>query len=392
MALNLTESCILVIDDDAANLRLVDQVLRPSFPSLALLQDPRAAIDEIVSFSPDVIVLDLHMPTLSGYDVLSSIQSLIEDDYLPVLVLTADATSAAKRKALALGATDFLTKPVDVIELALRVSNLARSRLLYRATVHESTRLELAVAERTRSLEEANGRLAELLASRDAFLASISHELRTPLSVVVGLAAELRDGAFDRAESAELVGMIADQSIEMAHIIEDLLVAARAEYGAVAIHVEPVDVAETVESVLRPLPTPARIRTTSSIPVGLFVEADATRLRQILRNLVTNALRYGGDAIEITAWADGPAVTIAVADDGTGLDEVQGERIFDPYQSAHTSNPASIGLGLTVCRQLARLMGGDVRYRRGDQLSTFVVELPAPRGAPADQRPLSSRQ
>lgn len=374
---NLSGSRIAVVDDDLANLRLVDQVLRPAFPELLLVSEPRRAMEELISFVPDVVLLDLHMPVIDGFDLLASIRSLSGDDFLPVLVLTADVTSAAKRRALALGATDFLTKPVDVIELALRVSNLARTRLLYRATLDESARLELAVEERTRDLAATNERLAGLLASRDAFLASISHELRTPLSVVVGLAAELRDGAFDPDESAELVGMIADQSIEMANIIEDLLVAARADYGSLSLGVETVDVAGAVASVLRPLAAEERKRIAVAVPSSLAVAADPVRLRQILRNLVTNALRYGGSHVTVSAWREGTTTAVSVSDDGDGLDEAESELVFSPYHSAHSSNPASIGLGLTVCRKLARLMGGDVTYRRRDGKSVFVLHLPA---------------
>lgn len=374
---NLSGSRIAVVDDDLANLRLVEQVLRPAFPELLLVAEPRRAMEELISFAPDVVVLDLHMPVIDGFDLLASIRSLSGDEFLPILVLTADATSAAKRRALALGATDFLTKPVDVIELALRVSNLARTRLLYRATVDESARLELAVEERTRDLTHTNERLSDLLASRDAFLASISHELRTPLSVVVGLAAELRDGAFDPDESAELVGMIADQSIEMANIIEDLLVAARADYGSLSLAVETVDVAAAVMSVLRPLTATERERIAVAVPPTLTVAADPVRLRQILRNLVTNALRYGGSHITVSASADPTATMVSVSDDGDGLDEAQSELVFSAYHSAHSSNPASIGLGLTVCRKLARLMGGDVSYHRRDGKSVFALHLPA---------------
>ncbi len=376
----MADSRILVIDDEPANLRLIEQVLRPGFDQLLLLDDPRRVESELVAFAPDVVVLDLHMPFIDGYEVLSMIRSVAGDEYLPILVLTADVTPDAKRRALALGATDFLTKPIDVIETALRISNLARTRLLHRALSNENTRLELAVSERTRTLATANHRLEELLQSRDEFLASISHELRTPLSVVVGLAAELRDGGFRPEEAAELIHIIAEQSTEMAHIVEDLLVAARTEQGVVAVFTEEVDVPRIVDTVLRPLPLAARGRIATSIPEGLVVWADSSRTRQILRNLVSNALRYGGEAIDIEAWEGEATATIAVSDDGPGLTSEERERVFEAYHSAHSqgTQPASVGLGLTVCRQLARLMGGDVTYRFNDGRGAFVLELPVP--------------
>lgn len=125
---------ILVIDDADANLRLLEDLLaREGFHQVISTADSTRAIDLFTAFEPDLILLDLMMPELDGYAVLDMLSRHIpKDEYLPVLVLTADATIAARRKALALGAKDFLTKPFDTIEAMLRVWNLLETRLLYR--------------------------------------------------------------------------------------------------------------------------------------------------------------------------------------------------------------------------------------------------------------------
>ncbi len=125
---------ILVIDDADANLRLLEDLLaREGFHQVISTADSTRAIDLFTAFEPDLILLDLMMPELDGYAVLDILSRHIpKDEYLPVLVLTADATIAARRKALALGAKDFLTKPFDTIEAMLRVWNLLETRLLYR--------------------------------------------------------------------------------------------------------------------------------------------------------------------------------------------------------------------------------------------------------------------
>ena len=125
---------ILIVDDAEANLKLLEDLLtREGFHQIISTTDSTRALDLFIAFRPDLILLDLMMPELDGYAVLEILSRHIpKDEYLPVLVLTADATIVAKRKALALGAKDFLTKPFDTIEAMLRVWNLLETRLLYR--------------------------------------------------------------------------------------------------------------------------------------------------------------------------------------------------------------------------------------------------------------------
>jgi CheY-like chemotaxis protein len=125
---------ILLIDDADNNLRLLEELLhREGFNNVLSSADSTKAMDLFNAFEPDLILLDLMMPQLDGYMVLEQLRKRVpKDEYLPVLVLTADATIAAKRKALALGAKDFLTKPFDHLETMLRVWNLLETRMLYR--------------------------------------------------------------------------------------------------------------------------------------------------------------------------------------------------------------------------------------------------------------------
>lgn len=125
---------ILIIDDAEANLKLLEDILaREGFQQVVSTADPVRSLDLIKAFEPDLILLDLMMPELDGYGILEILSRHVpKDEYLPVLVLTADATINAKRKALSLGAKDFLTKPFDTIEAMLRVWNLLETRMLYR--------------------------------------------------------------------------------------------------------------------------------------------------------------------------------------------------------------------------------------------------------------------
>lgn len=125
---------ILIIDDQESNLRLLEELLeREGFGNVLSSTDPLQALDLVRAFEPDLVLLDLMMPGLSGYAVLEQIEKQRSPDtFLPVLVLTADATQQARHRALALGAKDFLTKPFDNVEAMLRVWNLLETRFLYR--------------------------------------------------------------------------------------------------------------------------------------------------------------------------------------------------------------------------------------------------------------------
>lgn len=125
---------ILIIDDADANLKLLEALLsKEGFTQMISTTEAKKAIELFNAFEPDLVLLDLMMPEMDGYQVLGLLQQHIPSDvYLPVLVLTADTTIAAKRKALALGAKDFLTKPFDHIETMLRIWNLLETRLLYK--------------------------------------------------------------------------------------------------------------------------------------------------------------------------------------------------------------------------------------------------------------------
>jgi DNA-binding response OmpR family regulator len=130
----LTDARILAIDDEPANLALVQAVLtREGYRHLEVLSEPRLAPERHLAFNPDLVLLDLMMPSIDGYALLDSLGRLTgEGDLLPIMVLTADTSIEAKRRALALGARDILTKPFDVFEFALRVANLIELRLMFK--------------------------------------------------------------------------------------------------------------------------------------------------------------------------------------------------------------------------------------------------------------------
>ncbi|MBU1866420.1 MAG: CHASE domain-containing protein [Actinobacteria bacterium] len=224
--------------------------------------------------------------------------------------------------------------------------------------------------------------LSELSQARDQFLASVSHELRTPLTAVVGFSQILRDSrnVLSDDERLSMISSIADEAADLSHIIDDLLVEARTELNSFAVTSVPVDVRAQVSQVLETTPTDTRTRVEilANPEVSYRADGDPERVRQILRNLISNATRYGGDQIQVRLIVTVEKVQIQVADNGQGLPPEEWEKIFEPYyRSHHTSTqPAAVGIGLSVARQLAQLMDGDLTHRREDHWSVFELELP----------------
>jgi signal transduction histidine kinase len=227
--------------------------------------------------------------------------------------------------------------------------------------------------------ESAREGLEELAKAKDRFIATVSHELRTPLAAVVGFSGELAQGLdrYSREEISEMVSLISSQSLEVAQLVDDLLTAERAASGNLTVSPSSIDLLEECKSI---------VETLRGLEVTLDGEsarawADTLRTRQIVRNLLTNAHRYGGGQVRIEVASTDSKATLVVSDDGPGVRGIDAEHIFDPYyrtQSGADLKPDSVGLGLSVARQLARMMGGDLVYRRQDGWTRFELTLPTP--------------
>ncbi|PKO15653.1 two-component system response regulator [candidate division BRC1 bacterium HGW-BRC1-1] len=203
---------ILIVDDEEINVRFLNRVLQKAgFQIVSGVNDARLALDEVASFKPDLVVLDLHMPWVDGFDILEKLRmNQPEGDYLPVLVLTGDMSSEVRLRALAAGARDFLYKPFDNTEVLLRIRNLLEFRHLHKSLADQNLELEIRVVERTREVEKAKYELLQRLALAAEFrddvtgdhtrrVGIISHELALHCGMsledaeVIRLAAPLHD-------------------------------------------------------------------------------------------------------------------------------------------------------------------------------------------------------
>ena len=211
--------------------------------------------------------------------------------------------------------------------------------------------------------------------ARDLFIATVSHELRNPIAVVLGMS-QIMDqerGRLSEEELAEMIRVVASQAEDASWIIEDLLVAHRGGEGSISVIPEDFDLTESVQLVLDGEAREIEML----VEEGLTVHADPRRTRQILRNLLSNAVRYGGSEILITAETEHDAVAITVCDTGRELTDDEQDRIFEPFSTTpEPSNPRSVGLGLSVARDLAAMMSGSLTYDHDGTYSRFTVKLP----------------
>jgi signal transduction histidine kinase len=232
--------------------------------------------------------------------------------------------------------------------------------------------------------------------ARDEFLTALAHELRTPLTAIVGSAEMLRgrDRPLDAATRQEVADILADQAVDLTDFVENLLIFARANVGELSVQTRTVDVGGVIDTVTGAWSGADRSRLV--VRGRAEVRADSLRLRQVMRNLLSNALRHGGDHIEVRIIPDHPDVRIQVADNGPGIPDDLRSRMFRPYQHGELSGqPATLGLGLTVARSLSRRMGGDLTYEARPLESLFILTLPAadpqapdhPPPAPPDDTP-----
>jgi signal transduction histidine kinase len=262
---------------------------------------------------------------------------------------------------------------IDEVTLISLFTALALGAFSWRRW-RESQRI---VARHVATLERL--RTTELeIASKDQLIRSVSHELRTPLTAILGYAELLGEEPGESSDRASMVATIIRQGRDLTHIVEDLMTRAQSEAQTLQVAAVPIHLTAQAHQVLETWDPDgvAEVRLLTEVPVRAV--GDPARVRQVLRNLVSNALNYGGAQVEIEVGVGESTAWITVSDDGDGVGPGEEEWIFDPYRRAGTSRrePAGLGLGLSISRRLAHMMGGDLVYRREGGRTVFELSLP----------------
>ncbi len=223
---------------------------------------------------------------------------------------------------------------------------------------------------------------------KDEFVAMVSHELRTPLTSIAGFADTLVESWKDLPEEEvdEFLGIINRQSMYLGDLVEDVLVIPRLEADRLRFHPELFDLGDLLADVSKMVfPTGGKKSAVVSLPDGVRVRADRRRVQQVLRNLMENARKYGGDQVMVEGFVLGDQYLIVISDNGPGVPDEETQRVFDNFEQVSkgdTREATGIGLGLPIARRLARAMGGEVWYeRRFPTGARFCFSLPLRRRA-----------
>ena len=218
----------------------------------------------------------------------------------------------------------------------------------------------------------------ELNASREEFVSNASHELRTPLTSILGLSMLLaeNEAIYKDPDVAELMSIIISESDDLARMVEDLLTTARLDSGALRFVFEDLRIEEAMHDIVDPL-----TRSGPSIDIRCepgTVRTDRLRFRQLIRNLCSNARKYGGSNIRMEGRVEGRTYVCSVIDDGDGIPEKIEQKLFERFihQGHQTATKDSVGLGLSIVHALAQGMGGSISYERINDETHFVLRLP----------------
>ena len=387
---------ILIIDDEPPNVRLLERVLsRAGFENFVSTTDSREAAGLFATFQPDLVLTDWLMPEVDGCAVIEQLRALTAtNDYLPILVLTADVTASTKMRALIVGATDFLTKPFDQVEILLRIHNLLKTRLSHVINQTQSALLEVSVRERTIDLEKALAELRqtqehviqqERLSALGAMAGGIAHDFNNVLSVIMGFGELLlRDAEGDEKSTMPITTILtaAEDGAKIVHRLREFYRPDETEQ-----RLRPVDLNHLVEQAVsltqprwgtRATAEGRKIMVTSALGEIPQIMGEPAELREALTNLIFNAvdaLPQGG-AIALTTRCEGDGAVFEVSDTGIGMTENVRQRCLEPFFS--TKGKLGTGLGLSMVFGIIQRHSGSIDVQSEPGKGTkFTIRLRA---------------
>ncbi len=370
---------VVIIDDDHEDFLLTKELLNDVDPELyetLWVSDFSAAVAEIKKQEADVYLIDYNLGEKSGLDILKDVKPL--NFCRPMILLTGMSDREIDLAAMEEGAADFLRKnqlSAEILERSIRYSIKGADDLV-RIKSADKAKIQKQIAE-----------AANLAKSR--FLAHMSHEIRTPLTAMLGFAELASDPSHPSEERAEFLEVIRRSGEHLLCVINDILDLSKVEDGKLEIELSEVNIRDIISGVIKLFEPAAKIK---GLKIGLKVDenlrrvirSDSRVLRQILFNIVSNAVKFtsrGELTIGLEPSSSHSIFTISISDTGLGIKPDEQTKLFQPFSQANTSLSRKFGgtgLGLDLSRKLARLLGGDLILAQSTPGvgSTFNLNLP----------------
>ena len=386
---DLTGARILAVDDTEANLDVLCKLLEAEGCRMSMAPSGEVALRIVGRVAPDLVLLDVMMPGMDGFEVCRRLKQEGATREIPVIFVTGQSETEAVVEGFRAGGVDYIVKPFKSEEVLARVRTHLRIERLHR----ELEVANLGLSEKTKELSQANGQIRGAADHRARFLASMSHELRTPLTAIKGYADNLLDGICDdlNERQRDNLSSVGQNANHMLDLIRDILDLSRIDAGKLDVNPLQFDLHDLVAEccdTIAPMLWPD-VALSSDVPDDIGgLHTDGARLRQIVMNLLSNAAKFtteGSITISAGMAPAGPdggeqIVSLSVSDTGTGIPDDELGVIFEEFRQvgAEDGGRKGAGLGLAITKKLVGLLGGEIEvHSESGEGSVFTVRVAA---------------
>ncbi len=370
MEINPSEYKILIVDDVMSNVLLLKVLLTNEKFNIVTASNGNQALDQVKKENPDLILLDVMMPDMSGFEVSQKLKADPEAAHIPIIFLTALNSTADIVKGFQVGGNDFISKPFNKEELIIRVSH------------------QISLVAVKRIIEAKTEELKKTIIGRDKLYSVIAHDLRSPMGsikMVLNMLILSLPKEKIGEDMYELLTMANQTTEDVFSLLDNLLKWTKSQIGKLKVVYQDIDMVEVVEGVGEIFAMVAglkNIRLRIESPECQAVHADIDMIKTVIRNLISNAIKFSNEGSEVlikVEESDGMSV-VSVKDSGCGIDEESQKKLLHTdthFSTFGTNNEEGSGLGLLLCQDFVVKNGGKLWFTSvKDEGSTFYFSIP----------------